>query len=82
MVLVNQLWKFSSQIAELIQRVRELLYSNRAWIFGPDQEKSFSEIKQELTKSAVLALHNPQAETKVSADASSFGLGAVLLQQK
>ena len=81
MNLVNQLRKFSSQIAELSQRVRELLCSNRAWICGPDQEKSFSEIKQELTKSAVLALHNPQAETKVSADASSFGLGAVLLQQ-
>ena len=29
----------------------------------------------------MLALHNPEASTKISADASSFGLGAVLLQQ-
>ena len=46
---------------------------------GPDQEKSFTEIKQELTKPTVLALYNPQAETKGSANASSFGLGGCVV---
>ena len=44
-------------------------------IWGPEQMKAFTHVKEELTKPTILALY----ETKISADASSYSLGAVLL---
>ena len=81
MGMVNQLGKFSHCLAELSQPLRELLTTKRSWVWGPDQVRSFSEVKAELSQPTVLALYNPKSNIKVSADASSFGLGAVLLQQ-
>lgn len=48
--------------------------------WGPAQDEAFSQVKEELSKLTILALYDPQSPTKISAGASSYGLGAVLLQ--
>ena len=81
MGMVNQLGKFTPNLAQFTQPLRELLRKDNAWLWGPDQDEAFSWVKAELSKPTTLLVYNPEAPTKVSADASSFGLGAVLLQR-
>ena len=81
MGMVNQLSKFTPHIAELSKPLRELLSSRRSWVWGPSQYDAFSKVKKELTTPKVLALYDLEKATKICADASAYGLGAVLLQQ-
>jgi hypothetical protein len=81
MGMINQLGKFSQNLADFTQPLRQLLSKTSAWYWGPDQEQAFSRIKSELSQPTVLALYNPQAHTKVCADTSSYGVGAVLMQE-
>ena len=82
MGMVNQLGKSSSNLADLTQPLRQLLSKNPTWLWGPAQDKSFSDIKMELSKPTILSLYNPQTPTKISPDASFYGLGAVLMQKQ
>ena len=81
MGMVNQLGKFLPNLADTTQPLRALLSSRNSWTWGPDQQKAFDHVKAELSNPTVLALYSPDAETKISADSSSYGLGAVLLQK-
>ena len=75
--MTNQMNRFSPNLAQLSQPLRELLSTKRAWIWGPAQQEAFEKLKAEIATPTVLAHYDVLADTKISADAS---LGAVLLQ--
>ena len=45
--MINQMGKFSPNIAEISKPLLELLSVKRAWLWGPEQGHAFNALKQE-----------------------------------
>ena len=80
MGMVSQMSKFSSSISQISKPLRELLSSKNSWNRTANQEDSFMKLKKDISSSTVVTLYDASAKTKISADASAYGFGAVLLQ--
>ena len=59
----------------------ELTRKNQPFIWGPDQEEAFQELKQALVTAPVLAYPNPQKPYRLYTDASLYAVGAILVQE-
>ena len=79
--LVNYLTRYSGRLASLTAPLRELTKKDKAYVWGPQHDHSFNQVKQEITSMGVLKYFDPNVESVIQTDASQKGLGAVLLQQ-
>lgn len=80
--LVNHIGRFLPHISDVTEPMRALLLKNAVWAWGPAQQSAFSKLKQLLSSDLCVARYHTAYRTTVSADASSFGLGTVLLQEQ
>ena len=78
--MVNYLKRYSVQLMKLSEPLKPLLREDVAWTWDSTHQDAFDAIKEELTKTPVLAYFNPKSDHVIQTDASLKGLGAVLLQ--
>ena len=78
--LVQYIAKFIPNMSTINEPLRKLLKKGSHFEFGVEQMDAFNKLKEILTNRDTLGYYDPKNKTRVIADASPVGLGAVLVQ--
>jgi transposase InsO family protein len=78
--MTTYLSKFIPNYSEISGPLRVLLEKNTEWHWDIQQKRALRQLKHTITNPPLLKYFDPAKPTKISVDASSKGMGAVLLQ--
>lgn len=75
---VNDYRRFIKNFSSILQPLYELTKINKNWKWSNECQNAFNKIKNEITSADVLMHYDSNLPLRLSVDASSYGLGAVL----
>ena len=76
--LLNYYSKFIANLASILHPLNRLLRNDVSWKWSSACACAFKKAKQSLVSSQVLAYYNPELPIKMAADASAYGVCAVI----
>lgn len=78
--LISWFRRFVKNFATIVAPLTELTRKDFNWVWGPAQISAFKKIKSILIERPVLAIFDPELNTELHTDASSIGIGAMIIQ--
>ena len=76
--LMNYYGKFIPNLSTLLHPVNALLQAGNKWSWSAKCEKAIQEAKKQIASAQVLTHYDPTLPIKLAADASAYGIGAVV----
>ena len=78
---INYIGKFIPNLSDKTHHIRKLLQKDVKWTFEENHKNEIDDLKRIITQQPILKKFDEKLPIRVSCDASSTGLGAILEQQ-